>query len=89
MLSIRSIQQATCEAHGITLDEMLAEGKARRFSVPRQIAMYLAHYHSRRSLPTIARLFERDHSTVIHGIRAVRDHEDRMLAAGRIREALL
>lgn len=38
----------------------------------RHIAMYLAQNYSRRSLPQIGKLFgDRDHTTVLHGIRRI------------------
>jgi chromosomal replication initiator protein len=37
----------------------------------RQIAFYLCRTHTTRSLPEIGRAFDRDHTTVLHGVRRV------------------
>ena len=39
---MREIQERTCEAFGITLDELLSAAAPRRVAWPRQVAMYLA-----------------------------------------------
>ena len=46
-------------------------GQERRVSLPRQIAMYLCRERLGLSFPEIGRLFRRDHSTVMHGVRHV------------------
>jgi hypothetical protein len=56
-------------------------GQERRVSVPRHVAMYLCRAQLGLSFPEIGRLFDRDHSTVMHAVRqivtALRDNPHR------------
>ena len=55
----------------ITLDEMNSPRREKRFIYARHEAMYLvARDCSRLSYPRIGRMFDRDHTTIIFGIRA-------------------
>lgn len=69
--SIKSIQQAFCEAYGdMTMRDMVSPRRTRGICVPRQLAMALAKHLTIRSLPEIGRMFGgRDHTTVLHATR--------------------
>jgi chromosomal replication initiator protein len=68
--TVQDIQTATCEAFGVTRDELLSASRAQRVAWPRQVAMYLAREHTRQSLPAIARAFGgRNHTTVMHACK--------------------
>lgn len=54
--------------------ELVGPRRARRVSWPRQIAMALVRQKVGRSLPEIGKSFgNRDHTTVMHALRAVQD----------------
>lgn len=63
---------------------------ARQWSVshPRQVAMYLARKMVGASLKTIGRHFDRDHTTVMHAIRAVGANEKMLADANEIAAAI-
>ena len=65
-VSVTQIQRAVADYYGLTIDELLSDGRERRLSDPRQMAMYLSCELTRDTLPMIAAAFERDHSTVVH-----------------------
>jgi len=68
--TVGEIQQLTCEAFGVTRQELLSSSRAARVAWPRQVAMYLAREHTEASLPTIGAEFGgRGHTTVIHACR--------------------
>jgi chromosomal replication initiator protein len=68
--TIDLIQQLTCEAFGITLEELVSHGRTVRVAWPRQVAMYLCREHTDESLPAIGRRFGgRNHTTVLHACR--------------------
>jgi chromosomal replication initiator protein len=68
--TIELIQQVTCEAFGITPEELVSHGRAARVAWPRQVAMYLCREHTEESLPAIGRRFGgRNHTTVLHAWR--------------------
>ena len=68
------IINVVCEHFHITHDQIISKSRSNDVAKPRQIAMYLCN--SLTSLPQVAigaALGGRDHSTVIHGIRAMTD----------------
>jgi chromosomal replication initiator protein len=68
--TIELIQQMTCEAFGITLDEIVSHERTARVAWPRQVAMYLCREHTDQSLPAIGRRFgNRNHTTVMHACK--------------------
>jgi chromosomal replication initiator protein len=68
--TIELIQQLTCEAFGITLQQLVSQERTARIAWPRQVAMYLCREHTDQSLPAIGRRFGgRNHTTVMHACR--------------------
>ena len=71
-LQIRAIREAVQDHYSISDDDMLGTIRSRIVSHPRQLAMYIAWRHTACTYPQIGRAFNRDHSTVIHAVRAVK-----------------
>ena len=69
--TIDEIQKKVAEYFNISVKEMQSSRRARTVARPRQIAMYLAKQLTSRSLPEIGRKFDRDHTTVMHGIEKI------------------
>jgi chromosomal replication initiator protein len=68
--SVTDIQQHTCEAFGLSMDQLLSTSRAAQVAWPRQVAMYLARELTDQTLPAIGRSFGgRNHTTVIHACR--------------------
>ena len=68
--SLREIQERTCEAFGVSMDELLSPSRAQPLAWPRQVAMYLARELTDATLPAIGRAFGgRNHTTVLHAYR--------------------
>ena len=87
------IQELVAVSYGLHPNAMTSRNRERRVTWPRQVAMYLTRQITNRSLPAIAKAFhKKDHTTVIHAIRAVekRMREDDFTAAdvAALREAL-
>lgn len=70
-VTLEGIQDAVCATHGITRPELLSSQRTPRIAHARQVAMYLARELTPLSLTAIAREFNRDHTTVMHAVRAV------------------
>lgn len=71
-LSIESINKCVCQYFKITLTELTSKSRERKFSEPRQIAMYLTRKYTKKALNDIAMAFGgKDHSTVIHAIKKI------------------
>jgi chromosomal replication initiator protein len=94
--TIERVQQLTCEAFAISLEELLSSARSARVAWPRQVAMYLARRHAGATLPAIGEQFGgRNHTTVMYACRrtaeriasdpeahaVVRDLERRLLDA--------
>jgi chromosomal replication initiator protein len=69
--SVHAIQQAVCTTCDVSRHDLLSTKRNTRVSHARQLAMYLARQQTSLSLSQIAHEFNRDHSTVLHAIRAV------------------
>lgn len=71
---IRMADIALCVADyfDISLRELKGPSRRRGFARPRQIAIYLCHKFTNRTMPDLGRFFgDRDHTTVIHAIRRI------------------
>ena len=68
--TVTDIQHRTCEAFGLSMDELLSTSRAAPVAWPRQVAMYLARELTDQTLPAIGRAFGgRNHTTVMHACR--------------------
>jgi hypothetical protein len=68
---VDDIQQIVARYYDMPKADLLSRRRQRAISGPRQIAMYLCRELTARSLPDIGRRFGKDHTTVLHAIRAV------------------
>ena len=67
---MREIQQETCDAFGVSLEQLLSSNRTAPIAWPRQVAMYLARELTDQTLPAIGRAFGgRNHTTVMHACR--------------------
>jgi chromosomal replication initiator protein len=68
--TVREIQERTCEAFGVSLEQLLSSNRSAPVAWPRQVAMYLARELTDQTLPAIGRAFGgRNHTTVMHACR--------------------
>jgi chromosomal replication initiator protein len=65
-------------------DEIKGMRRDREYTYPRQIAMYICRELTQLSLPEIGKEFGRDHSTVMHSIRKIKNVMDKNLDSMRI-----
>ena len=83
-ISIPNIQKAVADYYQLRLADLLSKRRTRSLARPRQLAMALSKELTEHSLPEIGDAFGgRDHTTVLHGCRVVRDL---MLTDGKMRE---
>lgn len=70
-VTARQICKLVANAHDITLNELMSDRRSHHLVVARAHAMYLIQQHTHLSIPQIgARVGGRDHTTVLHNIRA-------------------
>jgi chromosomal replication initiator protein len=74
LVTIDNIQKVVAEYFKIKVSELLSKKRSRSLARPRQIAMLLAKELTSHSLPEIAEAFGgRDHTTVLHACRKIKD----------------
>jgi chromosomal replication initiator protein len=55
----------------VSVEELKSKSRHKQIVVPRQIAMYLLREDAHLSTPEVGRILNRDHTTVLHGLRQV------------------
>ena len=74
LVTIENIQKTVADYYQVKVSDLLSKRRSRSIARPRQMAMALAKELTNHSLPEIGDLFGgRDHTTVIHACRKVRD----------------
>ena len=85
-ITIDSIQKKVAEHFDIRLADMTSKRRPEHIAFPRQIAMYLSRHMTESSLNTIGEAFGgRDHGTVLHACRLVKD---RMQIDAQVRQVV-
>ena len=65
----REILSTVARSHGVKVADIKGPGRFRSQVFARQDAMWRLYSTGRYSFPEIGRFLNRDHSTVIHGVR--------------------
>ena len=71
IISINEIKTKVAGFYKIKASDLTSPSREKCIAVPRQIAMYIAKTLTTKSYPEIAKEFNRDHTTVIHGVKKV------------------
>lgn len=74
---LREVQSA----FGVTHEEILGPCRKRHFVRARQMVCLLLRQHASFSLPEIGRVLKRDHTTVLHNVRAAESNTDRVFVS--------
>jgi chromosomal replication initiator protein len=87
-----AIMAAVARYFGVRLDDLKSKSRHKHIVIPRQVAMFLLCEDGRLSTPDVGRLLNRDHTTVLHGMKVVandiaRDGPSRAVVRG-VREVL-
>lgn len=69
--TVRDFVEEVSTETGVPVAAILSKNRTRKFCVPRQEVFLRAHEYGL-SLSHIGRVFDRDHTTILHGIRAAR-----------------
>ena len=76
-VSIENIQKTASDYYNIKLSDLLSKRRSRSVARPRQMAMFLAKELTNYSLPEIGEFFGgRDHTTVIHACKKIKELRD-------------
>jgi len=71
LVTYDAIVGAVCERFGLRPADLASRRRSRHVALPRQVAMYLCRRMLNASFPHLGELFQRDHSTVIHGVTTI------------------
>ena len=72
-VNIDDIQQFVAQKYNVKISDLKGKSRKKDIVHPRHISMYLARDILDDSLVTISNAFERDHTTVMHGIDKIKD----------------
>ena len=75
-LSIEEIQTAVAKKYNVSIAQILSAERTQSIVTPRQLSMYIARKFTTKSLPEIAKLFDKTHATIIHGVRNIEKRLD-------------
>ena len=70
-ISPEVILEETAQHYGLTRDDLVGKSRSRPLTTARHVAMYLTRECTGLSLIKIGELFERDHTTVLHGVKKI------------------
>lgn len=70
--TMREISEAVAARYGLPIEQLKGPDRKRSVAWARQEAFDAIYATGRYSLPQIGRYFNRDHTTVLHGVRRVR-----------------
>jgi chromosomal replication initiator protein len=80
-ISPEVILEETAQHYGLAREDLVGKSRSRPLTTARHVAMYLTRECTGLSLIKIGELFDRDHTTVMHGIRKT---EELMRARGSV-----
>ena len=68
---IKPVIGAVAKYYDVSLNDLVSRRRTRNVVSARHVAMYLARELTEHSLPTIGRVFDRDHTSVLHACRQI------------------
>ena len=70
-LTVEEVQNCVCKKYAVSIQQILSPERTQSIVTPRQLAMYISRKFTTRSLPEIAKKFEKSHATIIHGVKNI------------------
>ena len=72
--NVQRIIDICCRTWGVTEGQLKSEVRDRKLVEPRQVAQYLISMHTKNiGVERIGKMFNRNHATVLHSIRVVKN----------------
>lgn len=81
-LSSQIIRDLISVQFHVSVEELESRSRKKAITLPRQIAMYLSRKFTEESLSCIGRTYKRDHSTVLHSVKAITEKSRRDSSLG-------
>jgi len=70
-ITIEEIQNKICHHYQVTMAQLLSPERTQSIVTPRQLAMYISRKYTNKSLPEVAKMFDKTHATIIHGVKNI------------------
>lgn len=67
----KAILKLVAAYYDVDPKDVLGKRRQRSLVLPRHVCMYLCRHHTERSFPELGRFFQRDHTTVQHGVKKI------------------
>lgn len=68
----KEVALRVCKAHGITMDELCSDQRHKKLVLARHEAMLAMSEETALSVTQIGRILNRDHTSVLHGVRSLK-----------------
>ena len=68
------VKEIVCNYYDVDYNLMLSKSRTINAVKCRQISMYLIRKHTTLSLPSIGKMFNKNHATIIHSIKTMENH---------------
>lgn len=75
-LTTRIVAEEVCSHYQIPVGMLASSCRKEKIAKPRQVIFYLVRKLTGESLQSIADLFQRDHGTVLYGIRSIENRKE-------------
>ena len=70
---VERIMEAVANYFYIPVEQMISKDRSKDVAYPRQMAMYMIRQELEYSFPDIAKIFKRDHTTVMHACNKIEE----------------
>ena len=70
-VTIEEIQNAVASKYSVSMAQIQSSERTASLVTPRQLAMYIARKFTSKSLPEIAKQFDKTHATILHGVKTI------------------
>jgi chromosomal replication initiator protein len=82
-----TIEEAISRASGVSIEDIRRHNRDPRYAEARMVVWYIAFECLKYSYSYIARMYNRDHTTIIHGVDKMRKSKDIEEVVERVRKA--
>jgi chromosomal replication initiator protein len=73
MLSAEMVRDFIARQFKLSVQDLQSRSRKKTIAFPRQVSMYLSRKYTEQGLAEIGKVFNRDHSTVLHSVRVITD----------------
>lgn len=70
-VTIEEIQAAVSKKYSVSINQLLSSERTASLVTPRQLAMFISRKFTTKSLPEIAKQFDKTHATILHGVKSI------------------